>query len=99
MWETLAASGLASVLGYAVGKGVKLLLAVLGIVLLLALLLEQGGFITVNWGRVAEGLQALARTAEEAVRSQSPDALKELALRLGLPLGGFAIGFYLGLKH
>ncbi len=83
-----AIAGLA--VGYAFKKTTKLALLVLGVVLILLYLLMQGGYITVKWHAVSDGIETGARTVGSWVW--------QMTRELSASLVGFTGGFLLGMK-
>ncbi|MGI6082324.1 MAG: FUN14 domain-containing protein [Limnochordia bacterium] len=99
-WTTLGKEvGLGAIFGFAIGFAakmtMKLVLIVIGVLLLLAVLLEQKGIITVQW-------DVLEATYGQSINSKAiTEALTQFAQRLGrlIPLsGGFVAGFLLGFR-
>lgn len=88
---TLAATGAGVLIGYALGKAAKIVITVIGVFLLALILLEHGGYVTVNWSRIVDALNGLM----DQLKTLDANAIASV----GLPLAGFSAGLYLGLKH
>jgi uncharacterized membrane protein (Fun14 family) len=99
-WSTLGKEvGLGAIFGFATGfaakKAMKAVLIVIGMLLLLAVFLEQKGIITVQW-------DVLEATYAQSINSKAlTETISQFAQRLGdlIPVsGGFVAGFLLGFR-
>lgn len=89
--STLASGGLAFIVGYALAKAAKLVLILLGVFILTLLLLENSGFITINWDKLTSSVLQLAQQLTDTL---DPETLG----KMGVPIAGLAAGLYLGLR-
>ncbi len=100
-WPALGGQvGLGAILGYAVGytakKALKLAMLAVGALVLVTLLLEQQGLVTVHWSK----LEALY--ASKMPQSGLDGALRSWVESIAryVPLtGSFAVGFFLGFQR
>jgi len=80
-------------IGYAIKKITKLAIIIFGIFLLALVYLEYNGFITINYERFQESFGEISRGMNERLLIPTTPILTNLPI-----LGGFGLGFLVGLK-
>jgi len=92
----LLAKGVSSfIIGYLLGKGVKILLYILGFFLLILVGLEATGYISINWGKIVNdvsnfvsGILNPAQNSSQIIDWLRDNWVTILGLIVGVGLGG-----------
>ena len=98
----LVVKGISSfIIGYLLGKGVKLLLYILGFFLLILIGLEVTGYISVNWGKIANDISnfvsGILNPAQNS--SQIIDWIKDNIVAIIGFIAGVGLGGGIGRKQ
>ena len=95
MSELLAKGVSSFIIGYLLGKGVKILLYILGFFLLILVGLEATGYISINWGKIVNdvsnfvsGILNPAQNSSQIIDWLRDNWVTILGLIVGVGLGG-----------